>query len=101
VILDYNKLQVSGFLRDVMPVEPVDRKWRAFNWEVVAIDGHDIPAILEALETGKKSDGRPVIIIADTVKGKGVSFMEGSPSWHAKVITREEYDRALTELGHE
>lgn len=99
-IIDNNRLQVSGFLDDVMPVEPLKEKWLAFNWRVIEIDGHDIAQILDAVGEGRRAAERPTMIIARTVKGKGVSFMENSPHWHAKVITRDEYDRAATELNH-
>jgi transketolase len=74
-------------------------KWRAFGWNTIGIDGHDMPRILEACEQAKAHKGQPTIIIASTVKGKGVSFMSGAFEWHAKVPSPEELEQALQELG--
>ncbi len=98
VILDYNKAQIDGTVRDVMDLEPLADKWRAFGWQVLTIDGHDHRQILDALDEAERVRARPTYIIAHTVKGKGVSFMEGVVSWHGVAPTREEADRALAEL---
>jgi len=100
-IIDNNQLQVTGFVKDIMPVEPLKEKWRAFDWRVFQIDGHNIPQILGTIEQCQKIKRQPVVIIANTIKGKGISFMENSPTWHAKIITRDEYDRAIMELDNE
>ena len=100
-IIDNNQLQVTGFLKDIMPVEPLKEKWHAFNWRVFEIDGHNIPQILDTIDQCQKIKDCPTMIIAKTIKGKGVSFMENSPHWHAKIITRDEYDRAIMELDND
>lgn len=98
VILDCNKSQIDGFTVDVMPIESVEEKISAFNWDVQRIDGHDFTAIDLALEHARSNVGKPQFIIADTIKGKGVSFMEGDYEWHGKAPKREEADRAISEL---
>ena len=98
VILDYNKAQIDGYTRDVMDLEPLADKWRAFGWHVITIDGHDYGQILEALEQAKRVKGVPTYIIAHTVKGKGVSFMENVVGWHGVAPTREQADRAIAEI---
>ena len=94
-----NNLQVDGHCTDIMPVEPIDKKWEAFGWEVIKIDGHSIPQILEALEAAKKVKDKPVCIIAKTVKGKGVSYMEDVCEWHGIAPNNEQYEIAMKELG--
>jgi len=97
-ILDRNNLQNDAFLDDLMPIEPLADKWRAFGWNVVEIDGHDMSAIVSALEGAKAHKGAPTMIIAQTVKGKGVSYMENVCEWHGKAPCREEADKALDEI---
>lgn len=96
-IVDHNRLQITGLTRDVCNIEPLDGKFRAFGWEVRRIDGHSIPQITAAL-TRPPGAGAPVCIIADTVKGKGVSFMEGNAKWHHGVPSDAEMSRAMEEL---
>ncbi len=98
VFLDYNNGQIDGHVKDVMDIEPVADKWRAFNWNVLDIDGHDYAQIGRALDTARATKGRPTFIIARTVKGKGVSFMEGKISWHGVAPSKAELDQALAEL---
>jgi transketolase len=98
--VDRNELQIDGPTEVVKAVEPVADKWRAFGWHTLEIDGHDIGKILEAVEAGKKVKGQPVMIVAHTVKGKGVSFMEGKVNYHGVAPTREEEKKALEEMGH-
>ena len=98
-ILDYNKGQIDGFVKDVMPIEPIADKWRAFGWHVITVDGHDIDKLIHAFNEAKIIDDKPTFIIADTVKGKGVSFMEGLIDWHGVAPTQEEAEKALSELG--
>jgi transketolase len=99
-IVDSNRLCVDGWLDDVMPMEPLVDKWRAFGWEVARIDGHDLGASLTALAPRRDAaPAPPRMVIADTIKGKGVSFMEDVRSWHSDVITPDQYRRALAELG--
>ena len=102
-IIDRNRLQIDGWVKDVMNVEPLEDKYRSFGWDVVTIDGHDMKQVVEALEKAKakSGSGKPTVIIANTVKGKGVSFMEDEAGWHGKTPTREELDKALKELGIE
>lgn len=97
-ILDHNNLQNDDCVDTEMPIEPVAEKWRAFNWHVLEIDGHDMEAIVEALEGAKTFKGMPTIIIAHTIKGKGVSFMENVVDWHGKAPCKEEAIQALEEI---
>ena len=96
--VDYNKGQIDGLVADVMPLEPLEDKWRAFGWEVVRIDGHDFTQILEALARARRTAGKPTVVIADTIKGKGVSFMEGLAKWHGVTPNRAEADQAIAEI---
>lgn len=98
-ILDYNKAQIDGYVHDVMPLEPIADKWTAFGWQVIAVDGHDIEALIAAFEQAKTVKGKPVFILADTVKGKGVSFMEGKVDWHGVAPNAEQAEQAYRELG--
>jgi transketolase len=97
-ILDHNTLQITGHTRDVMSNEPLDEKWRAFGWEVRTVDGHDYAALTAALTTPPPA-GMPLFIIANTVKGKGVSFMENVGKWHHGVPSDAELGQALAELS--
>jgi transketolase len=98
-IIDYNQLQLDGHNDDVMPLEPLDDKWRSFGWNALRIDGHDTPAILDAFQQAADCEDRPTVIIAKTVKGKGVSFMENHLDWHGKAPSEEQLGAALKELG--
>ncbi len=100
-ILDYNKGQIDGHVSEVMNIEPVEAKWAAFGWNVLRIDGHDMTAILSAYRLARRTKGRPTIIVADTIKGKGVSFMEDVIAWHGKAPSPEEAQRAIAELRGE
>ncbi len=97
-ILDQNGLQIDGFIHEIMSSHPIPEKWRGFGWHVMEIDGHDFKAILNAYDEAEKVKGRPTIIVAKTVKGKGVSFMENQVDWHGKAPSKEEAERALAEL---
>ncbi|MEI8190336.1 MAG: transketolase [candidate division NC10 bacterium] len=103
-IVDYNKVQQFGFPKDgnlrhrVNPLTQVPEKWRAFGWHVLEVDGHDFDVLIPAMEEAKRTKGRPTWIIAHTIKGKGVSFMEGDYNWHAKVPNNDELAKALAEL---
>ena len=97
-ILDHNTLQITGLTRDVMSNEPLDEKWRAFGWEVRSIDGHDYAQLTAALTTPPPA-GKPLFILANTVKGKGVSFMENVGKWHHGVPNETELAQALAELA--
>ncbi|MCD6590455.1 MAG: transketolase [Candidatus Aenigmarchaeota archaeon] len=98
-ILDHNGLQIDGHVKDVMNIYPIEKKWEAFGWDVITVDdGHDFEKLLAAFEKAKQQKGRPTIIIANTVKGKGVSFMENRAEWHGKAPTKEQAEIALREL---
>ncbi len=97
-IVDRNRLQMDGFCEEVMPMEPIDKKFEAFNWKTMRIDGHNMKEVLSALEEAKAFRGQPVCIVADTVKGKGVSYMENVRVWHGKVPNRDEYEIAMKEI---
>lgn len=97
-IVDYNNIQIEGYVTDVMPLEPLADKWRSFNWHVLEIDGHDFRAIDEAVEHAKTIFEKPTVILAHTIPGKGVSFMERDYKWHGKPPSKEEGDKAIAEL---
>jgi transketolase len=98
-IVDHNDLQLSGRVCDIMGIEPLTDKWRAFNWHVLEINGHDMGEILKALKKAREIKGKPTVIIAHTIKGKGVSFMEGNVDFHGKAPTPQEAEIALKELA--
>jgi transketolase len=97
-IVDNNGLQIDGFCCDVMKIEPITEKWKAFGWHVMDIDGHAMEQIVDALDEAERVKGRPSVIVARTVKGKGVSFFEGKAEYHGIAPTKEERDRAMEEL---
>jgi transketolase len=98
-IIDKNRLQIDGWVEDVMNVEPLADKYRAFNWHVIEIDGHDMKQIVEAFEKAKTIKGKPTLIMAHTVKGKGVDFMENVAGWHGKPPNMEQMWEGLKQLG--
>lgn len=97
-IVDVNGLQIDGPTDEVMPLEPLEDKWKAFGWEVLQIDGNDVAQISQALKMARDITGKPVMILAHTVKGKGVSFMENQVSWHGHAPSKAEYEAAKGEL---
>jgi len=97
-IVDCNQIQLSGWTRDIMNLEPFTQKWQAFGWHTIDVDGHDFDQIMAAFQEAEKIKGKPIAIIARTIKGKGVSFMENSVAFHGKAPTPEEAERALKEL---
>lgn len=97
-ILDYNKLQIDGSVDDVMEISPLTDKWKAFGWHTIEIDGHNMSEILDAYDQAAAFKGKPSVIIAHTVKGKGVSFMENQAGWHGKAPNDDEMARALKEI---
>ena len=99
VIVDNNNLQIDGKIEDVMSPYPIDEKFRSFGFQIIKIDGNDIDEILKAFEVAKNVKGKPTCIIAKTIKGKGISFMENKAGWHGKAPNKEEYDKAVKELG--
>ena len=101
VMVDQNGLQIDGPVCDVMNVQPLDQKLAAFGFEVAVIDGHDFPALFDAFDRARRTKGAPFAIVAKTVKGKGVSFMENNASWHGSAPNAEQYEQAMAELGRE
>ncbi|MBO1510713.1 transketolase [Metabacillus bambusae] len=100
-IIDRNKLQITGSTEDVMGLEPLGDKWRSFGWEVVEVDGNDVEQLVEVFSNTPKVVGKPTMIVANTVKGKGISFAENVGAWHHRVPTKEEYDLAMEELSQQ
>lgn len=98
VFVDNNNIQIDGTLEEIMSPYPIDKKFEAFNWHVECCDGHDVTAIAAALENAKAAKGKPTVIIARTVKGKGVSFMENNKEWHGNDPDKEQYEKAAAEL---
>ena len=96
--IDVNRLQIDGETKDVMPTEPLDKKFEAFNWHVIKINGHCMEQILAALKEAREVKGKPTAIIMETVKGKGVSFMENLAGWHGKAPNDEQFETAKAEL---
>ena len=98
LIIDNNGLQIDGAVKDVMNVMPYESKLEAFGWNVITIDGHNIEEILASFKAAKEVKGKPTAIVAKTVKGKGVSFMDNQASWHGKAPNDEQYEVAISEL---
>ncbi len=98
-IVDYNGLQLDGFTKQIMDLEPFVEKWRSFKWEVLQIDGHDMKQVIEALQKAGRVKGKPMVIVARTIKGKGVSFMENNVDYHGKAPGKSETEIALRELA--
>ena len=97
-IVDVNRLQIDGWVKEVMNVQPLAEKYSAFGWNVIEIDGHDMPQILDAFTRARQETGRPTVILARTIKGKGVSFMENEAGWHGLAPKKEQFEKALPEL---
>lgn len=98
LIVDNNNLQIDGNVDNVMNIYPLDKKFKSFGFEVINVDGHNIKELIMAFESAKKIKGRPTVIIANTIKGKGISFMENQAGWHGKAPNDEEYTQAINEL---
>lgn len=98
-IVDFNKWQATGRSQEILALDPLPEKWEAFGWDTVRLNGHDLAALEATLSDLPRKSGKPLAIIADTVKGKGVSFMEDDNNWHYRVPTLEEVDAAKKELG--
>jgi transketolase len=98
-IIDLNNLQIDGCVSDVMNIEPISDKWTAFNWHVIHVDGHNIPDLVDAYAEAAAFKGKPSVIMAKTVKGKGVSYMENKCGWHGVAPDHEQLDAAICELG--
>ena len=97
-IVDCNKMQVDGFTKTIMDVEPLVEKWQANRWDVQRIDGNDIAQVVQAIQTAQGKQGKPQVIIADIIKGKGIDFMEFQVDWHAKGLTEDEYKNAVAQV---
>ena len=98
VIIDNNNLQIDGTIDEVMSSKPIDEKFRSFGFEIIKIDGHNLEEIKSAFEVARNVKNKPVCIIADTIKGKGVSYMENKPEWHGKAPNDEEYKQAVEDI---
>ena len=98
-VVDWNHVQLDGTTDEIMPIRDLAGKWRAFGWNVIECSGNDIAALDAAFDAAEACKGVPSVIIADTVKGKGVSFMEGQAGWHGKAIDDESFKKAMEELG--
>ncbi len=98
VILDRNRIQNDDLIDNIMPIEPLAAKWKSFGWHVMEIDGHEMAQVVDALEASREAEPQPVIIIANTVKGKGVSFMEDNPFWHGNAPDADQTAQALQEI---
>jgi transketolase len=99
-IVDYNHLQSGGYTDQILSLEPLRNKWEAFGWKVFEMNGHNMEDIVNKLEMAIGFQGRPVVVIAHTIKGKGVSFMENNHIWHGRIPTQAEYEQALAELSN-
>lgn len=97
-IVDRNRVQATGPTREIFDIPEIERKWEAFGWQVQTVDGHDVAQVLAALEAAARVQGRPTLIVADTVKGKGVSFAEGNAAFHNGIMTEAQYRQAMAEL---
>ena len=98
-ITDYNDLQIDGRVSEIKDVSPLDKKWEAFGWHVLQVDGHNMAELVTAFDEAKTINDKPIMIVAKTIKGKGVSFMENEVGWHGVAPTEEEMVTALAELG--
>ena len=97
-VVDVNGLQIDGSTADVMPSEPLDKKYEAFGWNVIHVDGHDYAALIAAFEAAAACKGKPTMLLAKTVKGKGISYMENNAGWHGKAPSDEQYEQGKKEL---
>ena len=97
-ILDQNQVQQSDKVVNILDIDPVTKKWEAFGWRVIEIDGHDMEQILDALDQAERTTDRPTMMVSHTIKGKGVSWMELNPDWHGKAPDREQGELAIAEL---
>ena len=96
--VDLNRIQATGPTREIFDIPEIERKWAAFGWEVASVDGHDVGQILSALKKSQETKGRPTVIVAETVKGKGFSFAENNAAFHNGALTAEQHRQALSEL---
>lgn len=101
LLVDVNGLQIDGSTSSVMPTEPLDRKFAAFNWKVIKVNGHSFDELHEALKLARSTQDKPTCILMETVKGKGISFMENNYAWHGKAPNDEQYNTAISELDEQ
>lgn len=99
IFIDFNGLQIDGDISKVMSPLPIDEKFKAFGWNVIIIDAHNYDEIKNAIKTAKNTKGKPTAVIAKSIKGKGVSFMENEASWHGAAPNEEQYNQAISELN--
>lgn len=99
-VVDYNKLQYDGEIKSVMALDPISEKWESFGWNVIRVDGHSVEALLRAFRNIEGAQ-RPTVVIADTIKGKGVSFMENQPAWHNGALRKDLFEKAMDEVMEE
>jgi transketolase len=97
-ILDRNHIQATGPTKEIFDIPDLEAKWRAFGWNVINADGHDVGAVLNALDEAAACKGKPSIIVADTIKGKGVSFAENTAAFHNGIMSQDQYNKALVEI---
>ncbi len=97
-IVDYNRIQLDGWVKDIMEIEPLADKWRSFGWNAIDVDGHDVAALQKAFAAAAACKGQPSVLLAHTVKGKGVSFMEDRAEWHGSTPNPEQAQKALAEI---
>ncbi len=100
-VVDNNELQIDGPVEEVMGIQPVHDKWEAFGWHTISIDGHDMEEILRALDEAENTKGKPTVIIANTTKGKGVSFFENKVEYHGATPTQDEFEKAVKEIHND
>lgn len=98
-IVDYNKIQLDGWVKDIMDLEPLGDKWRAFGWHTITLDGHNLTEVRNAYLEAAATKGKPTVLIAHTIKGKGVSFMENNPKFHGSAPNADEFAKAMAELA--
>ncbi|MBI2339182.1 MAG: transketolase [Deltaproteobacteria bacterium] len=99
-LMDYNGIQIDGFVKNIKDVHPLDKKFEAFNWHVIVVDGHNMKEIVAALDEAEKVKGKPTVLIGRTIMGKGVAIFENKPKYHGVAPTDEEMEAAMKELGH-
>jgi len=97
-IVDRNRIQATGPTKEIFDIPDIERKWESFGWHVIAVNGHDVAQVLEALDAAEQVKGRPTVIVADTVKGKGISFAEHNAAFHNGIFTEEQYRQAMAEI---
>jgi transketolase len=98
-IVDFNKIQLDGWVKDILSLDPLADKWRSFGWHAIELDGHDIPAVQKAFAEAAATKGQPTVLVAHTIKGKGVSFMENNPKFHGSAPSADEAAKAMAELA--